>query len=161
MEALFCERTREIEKEKKLLEKKLGIKISVRGRRVELEGEPFDEYEARRVIEAIDFGYPIEVALTLKDEDVIFERISIKNFTRRVNLEVIKGRLIGTRGGTRKTIENLADCSMRIKGNEVGILGKAAEVEYVLTAVTNLIRGSKQANVYKFLEMINTRKKEK
>jgi rRNA processing protein Krr1/Pno1 len=48
-----------------------------------------------------------------------------------------------------------------IKGNEVGLICPAEEIDYVITGMTNLIRGSKQANVYKFLERINTSRKNK
>ena len=54
-----------------------------------------------------------------------------------------------------------ADCQVIVKGNEVGLICPAEEIDYVLTGMTNLIRGSKQANIYKFLERINAARKNK
>lgn len=159
METFFCKRAREIEKEKEKLERKLGVKLTIKGKKITFEGQAFEEYEASTIFEAFNFGFPLDVALTLKDEDMTFKSLSIKDFTRRVDLETVKSRLIGTQGRTRRTLENIADCHIRIQDNEVGIIGSAAEVEYTITAITNLIRGSKQANVYRFLERINTQKK--
>ena len=159
METLFCRRTREIEREKEKLEKKLRVKITIQGKKITIDGPALEEYEAGLVFDAVDFGFPLDIALLAKDEDMIFKRLSIKDFTRRVDMEVVKGRLIGTQGRTKRTIENIADCHIRIQDNEVGILGAAEEVEYAITAIANLIRGSKQSNVYKFLEKINTQKK--
>lgn len=160
METFFCKRASEVEKEREHLEKKLDIRLNIRGKKITFEGSAFEEYEASLVFEAFNFGFPLDVALMLKDEDMTFKRLSIKDFTRRTNMEVIKSRLIGSQGRTRKTLENIADCHIRIQDNEVGIIGSADEVEYTITAIANLIRGSKQANVYKFLERINTQKKE-
>lgn len=161
METIFSERWREIEREKEILEKKLNVHVDVKRKRVTIEGPALEEYEATMVFEAINFGFPTDIALLLKDEEMAFTRLPIKNFTRRVDLEVVKARLIGTQGRTRRTIENIADCHLRVQGNEVGIICSAEEVEYAITAVTNLIRGSKQSNVYKFLERINTQKKQR
>lgn len=159
METFFSPRVREIQREKTKLEKKLKVSINVHGRWVTIDGPALEEYEASFVFDAINLGYPVDIALMAKDEEMIFKKLSIKDFTRRVDLETVKARLIGTQGRTKRTIENIADCYIRVQGNEVGILGAAEEVEYAITAITNLIRGSKQANVYKFLERINTQKK--
>ncbi len=159
METLFVKRTRELLNEKEKLEKRLGVTIDIKGKKVTIDGPALEEYEAEMVFDAFGFGFPLDVALMLKNEDMIFKRLSIKDFTRRVDMEVVKSRLIGTQGRTKRTIENIADCYIRVQDNEVGIIGSAEEVEYTITAITNLIRGSKQSNVYRFLERINTQKK--
>jgi rRNA processing protein Krr1/Pno1 len=43
--------------------------------------------------------------------------------------------------------------------NTVGIIGPAETIEEATTAIGNLIRGSKQANIYRFLERMNAAKK--
>lgn len=159
MEIIFVPLVEEAKKEKAFLEKKLKVKITFNGKKVILEGNSLDEYEAKIVFEAIAFGYDSRTAVLLKDEEFAFRRMSIRDFTRRKDLEVVKARVIGTQGRTKKTLENLADCKIIVRENEVGIIASAEEIEYVLTALSNLIRGSKQSNVYKFLERINTQKK--
>ncbi len=159
METLIFDNTSELRRERAFLEEKLKVKITIQGKKVTFEGESLDEYEATAVLEAINLGYSARIAILLIDEDFIFRKLNIKDFTRRKDLETVKARVIGTHGRTKRTMENLADCSIVIKNNDVGIIGPAAEVEYTITAMANLIRGSKQSNVYKFLERINTQKK--
>lgn len=159
METVYCEHIGEIKKEKAFLEKKLGVKLQINGRQVTIEATPYEEYEASLILEAISFGYPAKTAMLLKDEELVFRIIPIKNFTRRKDMEVVKGRLIGTEGKTKKTIERIADCKIIIRDNEVGIFAPADEIDYIITAVTSIIRGSKQSNIYKFLEKINADRK--
>ncbi|MBI2631808.1 hypothetical protein HYW75_02285 [Candidatus Pacearchaeota archaeon] len=159
METLFFDRISEIRKEKNNLERELGVKIKIKGKEVSTEGTSFDEYEARIVLEAIQFGFSSKIALSLRDEHNIFRRIHIKDFTKRKKLEDVRARIIGTEGKTKRTIENISNTHLIIKGNEVGIIGTAETIEEATTAITNLIRGSKQSNVYHFLERMNAEKK--
>ena len=159
METLFVERTTEIRREKELLEKELGVKISLQSNKVTIEGPALKEYEARMILEATGFGFSAKIALMLKDDNFIFRIIKIKQVTRKTNMENIRSRLIGTFGKTKKTIEAIADCKIVIRDNSIGIIGAAEEIEEATTAINNLIRGSKQANVYKFLEKMNRARK--
>lgn len=160
METLIFERTGELKRNLAQLEEKLGVKITIKGKKVSIRGPALDEYEASLVLEAINFGFPSEKSLLLKNEDVIFRRINIRSFTRRKNLEDIRSRIIGKYGTTKRTIEEVSDCYIVIKENNIGIIGSVEDIDNILTALTNLIRGSKQANIYKYLERMNTAKKE-
>jgi len=104
-------------------------------------------------------GFPSKTAILLKEEDLIFEKINIKEFTRRKNLSIIRSRLIGTHGKTKKTLEGISGCKIIIKDNAVGIIGPAESMGYTITGITNLIRGTKQTNIYKYLERVNTKRK--
>jgi len=152
---------REIRKEKNALEQSLAIKILIDGKKVSIQGEPVKEFTAERVLIAINFGFSAKISLTLKDSDMDFKIINIKNFTRRKNLHEIRARLIGTEGKTKRTIENIADCELVIneKDNSVGIIAMADEIDEITTAIQNLIRGSTQSNVYAFLERMNAERK--
>ena len=158
METLFFEKTGSIKREKAELEKELGVKITIQGRKITLEGNPMDEYEAGIILDAISFGFKVKIALTLLDEDKIFRKLPMKNFTRRKNLKEVRARVIGTEGKTRRTIENIASCDVVINDNTVGVIGSAESIENATTALSNLIKGSKQANVYRFLERMNAQK---
>ena len=160
METIHFKRIKELQKEKERLEQRLKVKINIQGKKVTLEGDSFNEYEALMILEAMQFGFSAKKALTLMDEQIIFRKIPIKNFTRRKNLTEVRGRIIGKEGKTKKTIENISGCDIAINENEIGIIGPAEEIEEATTAITNLIRGTKQANVYRFLERINTGKKD-
>ena len=137
---------------KSKLEKLLKIKISIKKEEVSIEGIPDDEYFAEQVIEAIDFGFPLSVAILIKTEDFTFEVLNIKNYTHRKDLESIRARIIGTGGGTFRTLSDLTECHFQIKNNEVGIIGAPEYIKNASDAIISIIRGSKQANVYAFLE---------
>ena len=100
-------------------------------------------------------------ALQLLDPEATFRKIHIKNFTRRKNIGEVRARLIGTEGKTKRTLEEIGSCDIIIGDTEVGIIGSAENIEKTTTAITNLIKGSKQANVYRFLERMNTIEKKR
>ena len=149
---ILSERANLILKSKKELEANLKIKISNKGKIIELSGNAEQEYIAEKVILAINFSFPIEEALLLKDEEVIFEIINIKDIARSKNFERIRGRVIGAQGKTLKTLSTLTDCYLKVKDNQVGIIGYAEAVERCIQALNSLIKGSKWANVYSYLE---------
>ncbi len=155
METIYFEKANEAKKNLALLEKKLNVKIKFEGKKANIEGEAIDEYEAMKILEAIAFGFPAKKALLLMNENYMFTKINIKKFTRRKNLEDVRARVIGSEGKTKRTIENLSGCEMIIRDNEVGILGPVDEIEHAVTAVGNVARGTKQANVYAYLERMN------
>lgn len=152
MKKLILEKPGNIIKNKEKLQEILPVEISHRGKELYIEGEPLEEYEAETVIQALDFGFPLEIAMMIKERELAFERISIKDFTKRKDLTSIRARIIGTKGKTLKTLTELTDCFFEVQNNEVGIVGHPEQMKIAQDAVASLIRGSKQANVYKFLE---------
>jgi len=137
---------------KKKLEEFLKIKIIVKKEEISIDGNPEDEFVAEKVIDAIVFGFSVPVALSIKREDLIFEVLNIKNYTHRNDLERIRARIIGTGGKTLKTLNELTECNFAMKNNEVGIVGPPELIKNAQDAVISIIHGSKQANVYSFLE---------
>lgn len=160
MERILVNNTLELRKHQTELEQKLKVKIAIKGKQVTFSGESLDEYEASIIFDAISFGFSPKVALMLKDEDTVFRKINIKSVTNRKNIALVRARLIGTDGRTRRTLEQLGDCRIMIKDNEVGIIGPAEDIEEATTGVESLIRGSKQSNVYGYLERRNRERKE-
>ena len=157
MKTIYSEKLPRILKSKKRLEEKLNIKITNRGKEVSIQGEPEDEYIAEKVIDAINFGFPFSNALMIKTEDFMFEVINIKDHTKRKDLERIRARIIGKGGRTLKTLCNLTKCFFELKDNEVGIIGSPEYIENTQEAVISIIKGSKQSNVYSFLEKRQTK----
>lgn len=152
MKRIICEKTGIIIKNKENLQNVLNVKISNRGKEVFIDGLPLDEYEAEKVIDAINFGFNVEVALLIKEGELALEILNIKKYTKRTNLETIRARIIGTKGKTLKTLMELTDCFFEVRGNEVGIIGSPERMKIAQTATISLIQGSKQASAYKYLE---------
>ncbi len=158
METFYIKKIHDVKRMKKELEAKLNIKIKIIGHGVIVEGPSIDEYDASRVFDAINFGFSIKKAFLLKGEDMTFRAVHIKSYTKR-NLKDIKSRLIGKRGKTRRTIAEISGCEVLIKESEVGIIGDVNSVKDTEIAIINLIRGSKQSNMYRYLEKRNKIKK--
>jgi len=152
MKTLLCEKLPRILKNKKKLEDKLKIKITNRGKEVQINGKPEDEYIAEKVIDALNFGFPFSVAISIKEEDLEFETLNIKDYTTRKDLERIRARIIGKGGKTLKTICQLTKCNFELKDNQIGIIGAPECIENAQESMISIIKGSKQANVYAHLE---------
>jgi len=159
METFRVRRIREVGKNIKELEEKLKVSIKTFQGKVIIEGSAQDEYDAEKIFEALDFGFSIKRALLLKQEDFVFRRIHIGEHTKR-NLKDVQARLIGTKGKTRRVISNLTECEMIIKEGEIGLIGQVEDVDSAEIALISIIKGSKQANMYKFLEKRNQKRKD-
>jgi ribosomal RNA assembly protein len=64
----------------------------------------------------------------------------------------MRARLIGTKGKTRKIIEDLTNAELSIYGNTVCIIGNLFELQIAKTAIDMILSGSEHSAVYKFLE---------
>jgi KH domain-containing protein len=152
MKTIFVDKVPRIIKLRKKLEKALEVKITNTGKQFAIKGTPEKEYLAEKVIEALDFGFPLSEALLIKEESYMFEIINIKHHTKRKDLERIKARIIGTKGKTLKTLTQLTKCFFELKDNRIGIVGDPEYIENAQNAIIQLIQGSKQGNVYSYLE---------
>lgn len=152
MKTIICEKIPRIIKNKKRLEKLLGVTIKNRGKEVTISGTPENEYIAEKVIDALEFGFPFSTALLIKSEDNVLEILNIKDYTKRKDLERIRARIIGKAGKTLKTLCDLTKCHFELKDNYVAIIGSSEFIENAQDAIISIIKGSKQTNVYKYLE---------
>ena len=66
MKIIPCEDTENITKNKKRLEPALKVKIAIKKDEIEIDGSPEDEFIAEKVIDAINFGFPFPIALSIK-----------------------------------------------------------------------------------------------
>ncbi len=149
---LICDKLPRIIKNRQRLEKALDVKITNRGTEIYIDGEPEAEYIAEKVIEALDFGFPFSTAMLIKTEDLIFEVMNIKELTTKKDYPRIRARIIGTNGKTLKTLCTLTNCYFEIKDNEIGIIGEPECIKNTNTAIVSLVKGTKQSNVYSYLE---------
>jgi len=105
---------------------------------------------AENIIRAISRGFSVDEALTLISEDSTLNIITIK--AKKNSLINVKSRVIGKNGKAKKNFERLTDTHIRVVGKTVSILGKIKNVGLCAEAIKKLIKGSKHATVYKFLE---------
>ena len=159
MQTLIIDNIGKIRKAKEMLEKKLNIKINITGKKIEFSGGAIEEYEAEKILRAIDFGFTIPKAMLIKEQELEFDIIHIKNYSRKQDLRPVRARIIGREGRTRKTLENISGSYLKINDGEVGAIGNIESIENVKTAITKLIRRTKQANTYRYLEKTNRIKK--
>ncbi|PIN86083.1 RNA-processing protein [Candidatus Woesearchaeota archaeon CG10_big_fil_rev_8_21_14_0_10_44_13] len=109
---------------------------------------------AKDVVMAIGRGFNPEIALLLLKQDYCFELISIADYAgkSRNSMERLKGRIIGSEGKSRRTIETLTETNLSVYGKTVGIIGEIANVDCARKAIEKLLEGSQHAGVYKWLE---------
>jgi ribosomal RNA assembly protein len=149
---MIVDKIARIIRNKKKLEEKLKIKLSNRGKEIKIEGEPNEEYIAEKVIDALDFGFPFSVAFLIKTDDFVFETLNIKDYTKRGDLNRVRGRIIGKNGVTLRVLNQLTKCYFEMKDNQIGIICSPEHLGGGQDAIISIIRGSKQSNVYNFLE---------
>lgn len=152
MKKILCEKIVRIIKGRKFLEENLKVKIVNRGKEVTITGRAPDEYIAEKVIEAVNFGFAMEHAILIKKDDLTYAVLNIKDYTKRQDLERIRGRIIGSEGRTKNTLIHLSDCFIEVNGNSVAVIGHPENVEKAQEAIVSLIKGTKQSNAYNFLE---------
>lgn len=141
---------------KTLLEEqtKTSIDIDSEGGDVTICGEDtLDVFRTREVIYAIGRGFNPEVALQLLKLDYCFDIINLKDYVKHKNhMQRIKGRVIGSNGKARKTVENLTDTQICVYGKTIGIIGEYDDVSIARRAIDSLLGGSMHSTVYKWLE---------
>lgn len=108
----------------------------------------------KEVVKAFGRGFDLEAALNLLDEEYSLQLIEVKDFAgkSRNRMTVLKGRVIGTGGKTKKMIENFAEVKISIYGKTIGIIGKWDRVMTAKKAIEMILSGSLHSTVYRFLE---------
>jgi len=110
-------------------------------------------YSAKEVVRAIGRGFNPEIAQLLVKQDYAFELLNISDFSRTKNDEKrLKGRVIGEKGKSRSTIEELTGAYISVYGKTIAIIGEINSVGIARRAVESLLSGSPHANVYRWLE---------
>ena len=158
-EKIYLESTRKIIQNKKQLESSLNVKLSINGGVVTIEGDSPQEMTALMVLEAIELGFDISTSLDLKQDDFTFEKIKIKNISKRHDLSQVRARIIGTKRRALDQLESLTGCTLVLHDNTVGIIGPVEDVKRAAYALKKLISGSKHANVYALLEEQNAKER--
>src|SRR5207245_725548 len=94
------------------------------------------------------------------EDEMLYARISTERIGVLIGPEgatkdrvaQIRARLIGTRGKTRRLIEELTGVEVSVWGHTVALIGGTFEMAIAREAVFMLLRGSEHKTVYRFLE---------
>ena len=136
---------------KEKIEKELDVKLVFYSNTIEIEGEGLNLFSAKTIVKAIGRGFSPQNAFKLLDENEQLEIIDLKNLGEK-KLKIIKARLIGTNGKTRKLIEKYSSCAISVYGKTVSIIGNYEQIQTAKEAVEMIIRGSKHTIVYRYLQ---------
>jgi ribosomal RNA assembly protein len=152
MRSIVVSNMKKIKKAVPSIENKVKIKIGFGKGSVTVKGAELNEFLTEKIIRAIDFGFDIDDAMLLLNENFVLEFVSVKGNTRRKNLKDVRSRIIGTDGRAKRTIEKLTGAEIVISDNKIGVIVDADHLSTTVQGIESLIGGSKHGNVFSFLE---------
>lgn len=115
---------------------------------------PVSLWKARDMIKAIGRGFSPQNAYKINDSGSGFDLIHLRDYvgTSPNSLREVRSRLIGQKGRTRNTIEQMAGVNISVFGNTIGIVGEFRRLQFVREGIIRLINGAKHSTVYKYIE---------
>ena len=152
-------------KTKKQIEKTGNIKLQINAKEglVKIRAKTAPElWLGSQVIEAIARGFNPEIAQKIFKEENSFELINLRDYggKSKKSLERLRGRLIGTKGKTKRIIHRYTDADISVYGKTVGIIGPVEGVQIARRAIEMLLSGARHGTVYHFLETQSSRPKQ-
>ena len=150
------------------IEKKCNVKIEIDSEYGDVEIKTKNQNidylklnKANQIITAISKGFSPERAFNLFKEDHTLEIIDLREYSGKSSnsLSRLKSRLIGERGKSRRTIEELAGSFISIYGHTVSIIGTSEQITLTTEAITRICIGKPHKNVYNFLQEIRRKTK--
>lgn len=119
-----------------------------------IQGEGGSEWFAEQVLLGIALGFEYKRALKLLNDDYFLEIINLKQamWGKKNRIMQMKGRIIGTEGKAKATLEALTDCWISISEEQVGLIGRYDDLRLAREAVIQLLEGKSHGTVYAFLE---------
>lgn len=106
------------------------------------------------LVRAVGRGFSPEKAIRLLDDDEYFEVVDIRDYVGKKGSHVVRmrARVIGTKGKTRRLIEDLTGAYVSIYGSTVSIIGNSIQMPVARNAVDMILRGSEHSTVYRYME---------
>ena len=116
--------------------------------------DPLLIWTARDVIRAIGRGFKPKVAMGIIEAGYELRVLNLKEYIGKSKnaLTRIKGRVIGSRGKSKKAIGTLTDTDIVIYGKTVSIIGTYENVYIAARAIVMLANGSMHGTVYGFIK---------
>jgi len=142
---------------KKLVERSTKTKINIdseTGDIVITSDESINCFITKTIIKAIGRGFNPDIALTLLNEENLFEVINIQEFSKKSKKRLlnIKARIIGTKGKAKSMLEQLTHTNICVYGKTVSIVGRIENVMIAKHGIESLLNGAPHGNVYRLIE---------
>jgi ribosomal RNA assembly protein len=142
------------------LEKKTKVPVSVDSETGEVvidnheTEDPFTVFKVENIIRAIGRGFSPKIAFKLLDDSFDFFIFDIHDYVKKKSSHVhrVKGRIIGTKGKTKRNLEHLTGSFISVYGHTVAVIGYIVDLDITKKAIDKLLQGSKHATVYHFVE---------
>ncbi len=137
------------------LQRLLKCRIEVREENeVMIAGEPYDEYNARNVIQAFGRGFSINTSCKLLGESYFFKYINMRDmFRKNEQVKRLKARIIGEGGRSKKYIETVSETELSIYGDTVGIIGTIQGISIAVIGIEALLGGGTHKKAYRLMEL--------
>ncbi len=116
--------------------------------------DPVQLFKARDIVKAIGRGFSSIQAIKLADDDFYLEVVRLKPFVGNApnKLRRVRARVIGTKGRTKNTIEELTATFLVVAGSTVSLIGNLDQLKDAREAVVRIIEGAKIEGVLGYLE---------
>jgi RNA-binding protein PNO1 len=145
---------------------KLEVRMNLKNRCVELRtGKDTTDsgilQKAEDFVKAVVAGFEVSDALALlRLDDIYLESFEVKDVRAGLhgdNLSRCIGRMSGSHGKTKFTLENVARVRLVIADTHIHIMGAPQNVRVARDAICDLIRGSPAAKVYNRVRTVMNR----
>jgi RNA-binding protein PNO1 len=145
---------------------KLEIRMNLKSRSVELRTcEATTDrallQKAEDFVKAVVAGFEVKDAMALlRMDDIYIEGFEVKDVRANLagdNLSRCIGRMSGSHGKTRYTIENVTRTRLVIADTHIHIMGTTQNIRAARDAICDLIRGSPAAKVYNRIRAVMNR----
>jgi len=141
------------------LSSKLKCKISIEDENIiVLDGDSYDEYNAKNVIAAFGRGFDLNSSFRLLSEDYFFKSINLKEiFKSKDRIIMVEGRIIGKDGRSKRYIEAVSGAKISVFGGTISLIGTNEEIAIAESAINVLIDGGTHKKAYRVMEAARKR----
>lgn len=133
---------------------RLGCSIEIKNENeVLFNGDAYNEFNAKNVVQAFGRGIEMEKAYRLLNEEYFSKFVNLKDFFKNEEqIRRIKARIIGSNGKTKLYMEEISGAEISVYGNTIAMIGKIGELNIASAALQVLIEGGTHKKAYVIME---------